>query len=86
MQLIVTIMNATEINATKKSGRPRGAISKFPGITKDAKELKVHRLTLYKMLSGCPGFELKSLRKRYDALLQTKPAELRNYINSNKAW
>lgn len=42
---------------------------RFPGITADARTLGVHRVTLYKMLSGYPGFSgLKTLRKRYDTL------------------
>ena len=43
--------------------------TRFPGITADARELGVNRVTLYKMLAGYPGFVgLKTLRKRYNAL------------------
>lgn len=43
--------------------------TRFPGITADARELGVNRVTLYKMLAGYPGFAgLKTLRKRYTTL------------------
>lgn len=46
---------------------------RFVGITADARALGVHRVTLYKMLTGKPGFaELKSLRRRYEALQSRK--------------
>lgn len=48
---------------------------RFPGITADARKLGVHRVTLYKMLTGYPGFaELKTLRHRYEALQRGKTA------------
>jgi len=48
---------------------------RFPGITADAQRLGVHRVTLYKMLTGYPGFgELKTLRRRYEALQRKKAA------------
>ena len=41
----------------------------FPGIVADARRLNVNRATLFKMLSGYPGFaNLKGLRHRYNAL------------------
>ena len=48
---------------------------RFPGITADARKLGDHRATLYKMLTGYPGFgELKTLRHRYEALQRRKAA------------
>lgn len=79
-------MNATETKRNKK-GRPKGAAVKFPGIGEDAKILGVNRVTLFRTLSGAPGFDgLKTLRRRYDELLATKPRAVREYINANKAW
>ncbi len=49
--------------------RRRRKCTRFPGIVEDAERLGVNRATLYKMLSGYPGFgDLKALRRRYDAL------------------
>lgn len=80
-------MNANTIERNKKVGRPRGAAIRFPGIIADAKTLGVNPTTLYRTLIGAAGFDgLKSLRRRYDELLETKPRELRDYINANKAW
>lgn len=88
MQLNETIMNATDKKRnTKTRGRPKGAAVKFPGVGEDAKALGVNRVTLFRVLDGHPGFTgLKTLRRRYDELLATKPPEVRAYINANKAW
>lgn len=81
------IMNATEIKRNIKRGRPKGSAVKFLGIGEDAKILGVNRVTLFRVLDGHPGFtSLKTLRRRYDELLKTKPREIRDYINANKAW
>lgn len=49
--------------------KPHSKRTRYPGITADAKSLGVHRTTLWKMLSGKPGFSgLKTLRRRYEAL------------------
>jgi len=49
--------------------------TRFPGITADARTLKVNRATLYKMLTGYPSFKgLHSLRARYEALQAGKAA------------
>jgi len=46
---------------------------RYPGIVGDARRLGVHRMTLYKMLRGYPGYDaLKTLRRRYDALQKAK--------------
>lgn len=76
------------ITRTRKTrGRPAGKAARFPGIMADAKALGVNPTTLYRTLIGAPGFErLKSLRKRYDNLLETKPKEVQAYINANKCW
>lgn len=80
-------MNATYTKRNKKIGRPKGAIVKFPGLGEDAKTLGVNRVTLFRVLDGHPGFVgLKTLRKRYDELLATKPKEVQAYINANKSW
>lgn len=80
-------MNAITIERNKKVGRPRGAVVRFPGIISDAKTLGVNPTTLYRTLIGAAGFDgLKTLRRRYDELLATKPPEVRAYINANKAW
>ena len=51
---------------------------RFPGIIADAQALGVHRVTLYKMLAGYPGFVgLKTLRRRYDALKRNDTASRR---------
>jgi len=48
---------------------------RYPGITGDSRRLGVHRVTLYKMLRGYPGFAgLKTLRRRYEALQKAKGA------------
>lgn len=57
--------------------KPTSKRTRYPGITADARELGVHRTTLYKMLRGVPGFAgLHTLRRRYEALKtrQTKEA------------
>lgn len=80
-------MNAIRIERKQKVGRPVGKAARFPGIMADAKALGVNPTTLYRTLIGAPGFErLKSLRKRYDNLLETKPKEVQAYINANKCW
>jgi hypothetical protein len=56
----------------KPTSAPRTA-TRFPGITADARALGCHRTTLFKMLSGYPGFAgLKGLRKRYATLQKNK--------------
>lgn len=53
---------------------PRTA-TRYPGITADARALGCHRVTLFKMLSGYPGFSnLKNLRQRYANLQKKKEA------------
>lgn len=79
MQLNETMMNATNAKRNK--------IIRFPQITEDARSLGVNRATLYRTLIGAPGFDgLKTLRRRYDELLESKPKEVRDYINANKSW
>ena len=57
---------------------PRRTGTRFPGITADARELGVHRVTLYKMLADYPGFAgLKTLRKRYTTLKRRQAASQR---------
>lgn len=81
------MMNATEVKRNIKRGKPKGSSVKFPGVVEDAKTLGVNRITLYRTLVGAPGFNgLKTLRRRYDELLATKPRAVREYINKNKAW
>ena len=54
--------------------------TRFPGITADARELGVNRVTLYKMLAGYPGFaELKTLRKRYTTLKRRQATSQRRH-------
>ena len=54
--------------------------TRFPGITADARELGVNRVTLYKMLAGYPGFAgLKTLRKRYTALKRQQATSQRRH-------
>lgn len=50
---------------TKEKGRRR--IVRFPGINADARTLGVHRVTLYRVLTG-EFKHLKGLRRRYDEL------------------
>lgn len=52
----------------------RKRIVKYRGICGDAKALKVHRVTLYKMLEGLEP-QLKTLRRRYDELKARQAAE-----------
>ena len=76
-------MNATKVESNKIKQKT----IKFPQITEDARTLGVNRITLYRTLIGAPGFDgLKTLRRRYDELLESKPKEVRAYINANKAW
>lgn len=64
-------MHPPEVLRNKKKKKAQRGATRFPGITQDAKELGVNRSTLYKMLSGYPGFEnLHTLRGRYEALKQ----------------
>lgn len=80
-------MNAIRIERKQKRGRPAGKSARFPGIMADAKMLGVNPTTLYRTLIGAPGFDgLKTLRRRYDELLESKPKEVRDYINANKSW
>lgn len=67
-------MHATPKTMATRTKRPTPRRScRFPGITADARTLGVHRATLFKMLSGYPGFaELKSLRRRYEALTKQR--------------
>lgn len=59
--------------------------TRYPGITADARELGVHRTTLYKMLRGVPGFAgLRTLRRRYEAL-KTRQAEAQDAAGSMSA-
>lgn len=59
------------LHASPRNANPKR--TRFPGITADARLLGVHRVTLYKMLSGYPGFVgLKTLRTRYDDLQRAK--------------
>ncbi len=59
----------------KKAPPSTSKRTRFPGITADARHLGVHRVTLYKMLCGYPGFaELKSLRRRYEAMQKRRAA------------
>jgi len=61
------------LHASPRNANPKR--TRFPGITADARRLGVHRVTLYKMLSGYPGFVgLKTLRARYDELQRAKAA------------
>lgn len=77
------MMNATKVESNKIKQKT----IKFPQITEDARTLGVNRITLYRTLIGAPGFDgLKTLRRRYDELLESKPKEVRAYINANKAW
>jgi hypothetical protein len=48
--------------------------TRFPGIVADARALGVSRITLWRMLAGKPGFELPSLRRRYDLLKEAEAA------------
>jgi DNA-binding phage protein len=63
------VARITQATRTKKRMATQTKRTRFPGITADARELGVNRVTLYKMLAGYPGFaELKTLRKRYTTL------------------
>ena len=78
------MMNQT-IEPCNKKRRPRGP-TRFPGIQDDARTLGVTRNTLYKLLMKYPGFDsLKTLRRRYEELLKTKPQHIRDYIRANMA-
>ena len=81
---MLSMMNQTIEPCNKK--RPGRTVTLFPGIQEDARALGVNRTTLYKLLMNYPGFDsLKTLRRRYEELLKTKPQHIRDYIRANMA-
>jgi hypothetical protein len=57
-----------------KPQRTREEMVRFPGIVADARELGVSRVTLYRVLSNYPGWDLKKLKARYVALKEKQEA------------
>ncbi len=57
------MLHATSENPTAKTSRRK---VQFPGITADAKKLKVNRTTLWRVLNG--DWNLPGLRRRYNNL------------------
>jgi hypothetical protein len=61
------------MHATNTKSKPRPPI-RFHGITRHALTLGVNRTTLYRVLTG-EWKQLKTLRRRYDALIAEESAK-----------
>lgn len=63
------MLTATHPKSTKKTKREERV--RFPGICADARALGVHRITLYRVLTG-ERSDLRGLRARFDAMKSGK--------------